>query len=89
MGNAVTNPGRFIEKKILHEQFGMKDPKFPNNQAGLPKAECTVDWQQKRDAEMRADAIARGVGQAVGAGGSDLSTAISQIKIANKYSNCK
>ena len=25
MGNAITNPGRFIEKKILHEQFGMPD----------------------------------------------------------------
>lgn len=28
MGNAITNPGRFIEKKIEHEIFGMPDPKM-------------------------------------------------------------
>jgi hypothetical protein len=33
MGNAITNPVRFIEKKILHEQFGMKDPQFPTHNA--------------------------------------------------------
>lgn len=27
MGNAITNPGRFIEKKIEHEIFGMPDPR--------------------------------------------------------------
>ena len=25
MGNAITNPGRFIEKKIMHERFGLPD----------------------------------------------------------------
>ena len=30
MGNAITNPGRFIEKKIMHEQFGVPDPKQPH-----------------------------------------------------------
>jgi hypothetical protein len=30
LGNSLTDPKRFIEKKILHEQFGMKDPKFPD-----------------------------------------------------------
>jgi len=27
MGNAITNPARFIEKKIEHEIFGLPDPK--------------------------------------------------------------
>lgn len=26
MGNAITNPHRFIEKKIAHEIFGARDP---------------------------------------------------------------
>ena len=88
MGNAVSNPGRFIEKKILHEQFGMKDPMFPTHNA-VPPADCSGDWKQRRDAELRADALVRGVGQAVGAGGSDLSTAISQSRIASSYGHCK
>lgn len=33
MGNAITNPKRFIEKKVLHEQFGLSDPKQPHKNA--------------------------------------------------------
>jgi hypothetical protein len=88
MGNAITNPGRFIEKKILHEQFGVKDPKFPEHHAVQPSS-CEGDWQARRDAEMRADAVVRGVGQAVGAGGSDLSAAASMARIASSYGHCK
>ena len=76
MGNAITNPGRFIEKKILHEQFGVKDPKFPMHNA-VPPASCEGDWQARRDAEMQADVLARAAGQALGAGGSDFSIAAS------------
>ena len=82
MGNAVTNPGRFFEKKVHHEHLGMKDPLFPN--AAAPPANCSGDWQ-RQDAELRVD---RGVGQANGAGGSDLSTAISQSKIASSFGRC-
>ena len=88
MGNAITNPGRFIEKKILHEQFGVKDPMFPTHNA-VPPSSCEGDWQAKRDADLRADALVRGVGQAIGAGGSDLSLAASQSRIANSFGHCK
>ena len=87
MGNAVTNPGRFIEKKIMHEQFGFRDPKFPNHEA-MARSSCDGDWQAHRRAEMQTDLLARGVGEAIGAGGSDLSTALSQIRIANSYGHC-
>jgi len=88
MGNVITNPGRFIEKKVLHEQFGMKDPMFPDKNA-VPPASCDGDWRARRDAELRADALARGVGQAVGAGGSDLSTAASMSRITSSFGHCK
>jgi hypothetical protein len=88
MGNAVTNPVRFLEKKVLHEQFGMKDPKFPDHNA-VPPASCDGDWQNRRDAEVRADFLARSVGQVVGAGGSDLPTMASRSRIFNSYGHCK
>lgn len=87
MGNAVANPGRFIEKKIMHEQLGFPDPKFPGHKATATSS-CDGDWQARRHAEMQADQLARGVGQAVGAGGSDFSTAVSQIRISNSYGHC-
>ena len=40
MGNAITNPGRFIEKKIMHEQFGMPDPQ-KTAQQNAHAAACT------------------------------------------------
>jgi hypothetical protein len=88
MGNAITNPGRFLEKKVLHEQFGMTDPKFPDHNA-VPSASCEGDWRARRDAEMRADTLARAVGQSVGAGGNDLSTMASRSRIASSYGHCK
>ena len=39
MGNALTDPGRFLEKKVGHEVFGYQDPKFPNNKANCAKAQ--------------------------------------------------
>ena len=87
MGNAVTNPGRFIEKKIMHEQFGVPDPMFPGHQARAMSS-CEGDWQARRKAEIQADQLTRGVGQAVGAGGSDFSTAVSQIRIHSSYGQC-
>jgi len=86
--NAITNPGRFLEKKVLHEQFGMKDPMFPNHNA-VPSSSCEGDWQNRRDAEMRADTLARSVGQVIGAGGNDLSTMASQARIASSYGHCQ
>ncbi len=50
MGNAITNPGRFIEKKILHEQFGCPDPKFPNKlPPGVTQQPCNDDWKEQRN----------------------------------------
>ena len=88
MGNAVTNPRRFLEKKVLHEQFGMKDPMFPDHNA-VPPASCDGDWRSRRDAEMRADTLARSVGQSVGAGGNDVSTMASSARIASSYGHCR
>lgn len=51
MGNAVTNPGRFIEKKILHEQFGFKDPKFPDKYA-VPQKDCD-NWKQDLQTDIK------------------------------------
>ena len=39
MGNAITNPGRFLEKKVGHDVFGFKDPKFPNRRANCTRAQ--------------------------------------------------
>ncbi len=49
MGNAVRNPARFIEKKIMHEQFGVPDPRNPNKPRPPP---LTCD--QKRDLCLQA-----------------------------------
>lgn len=49
MGNAVRNPARFIEKKIMHEQFGMPDPKNPDKPRP-PSMTC----DQKRDLCLQA-----------------------------------
>jgi len=38
MGNAITNPGRFLEKKVGHEVFGHKDPRFPQHRANCTRA---------------------------------------------------
>ena len=61
---------------------------FPTHNA-VPPASCEGDWQAKRDAELRADALMRGVGHAVGVGGSDLSLAASPSRIANSIGHSK
>ena len=48
MGNALTNPGRFVEKKIMHEQFGLPDPLQPHKNAHAAAcASMCFDQDQK------------------------------------------
>lgn len=55
MGNAITNPERFIEKKIGHEIFGLPDPKRPETYGShaqcVQAARTSAAYDQYRTAE--------------------------------------
>lgn len=88
MGNAITNPGRFIEKKIMHEQFGVPDPKFSNKlPPGVVQQPCGDDWKQRQD---RASQNCVFDGLNLGSPGvNDVTVAKCQGKVNAGFSHCK
>lgn len=87
MGNAVKNPARFIEKKVLHEQFGLPDPKFPNKHAVPQVTDCT-DWEKKKEEERLACTVpvATPLGVSVG---QVIKNAKCQTRTEAKYDVCR